>query len=197
VASVERASPHSIRVAAASDAAVIADLIRRAFAAQPRPTDPPSSALKETAAIVDDLGGTGQYTIDLEPISATFNGEPNGPPSPVCARGDDGTQAIACGQALSRRIDAPGETDTFTFTAQTGEMVSISVLPVPSGSSSPADEAEREARRRGLPRMTLGVRLELEENRQLFRSCGFEDLEFRCHEGYTEPTWVLMERRLT
>jgi len=59
------------------------------------------------------------------------------------------------------------------------------------------DEAEREARRRGLPRMTLGVRLELEENRQLFRSCGFEDLEFRRHEGYAEPTWVLMERRLT
>jgi hypothetical protein len=45
--------------------------------------------------------------------------------------------------------------------------------------------------------MTLGVRLELEENRRLFRACGFEDLEFRSHEGFTEPTWIFMERRLT
>ena len=59
------------------------------------------------------------------------------------------------------------------------------------------DEVEREARRRGFSRMTLGVRLELEENRRLFRSCGFEDAEFRSHEGCTEPTWVLMERHLT
>src|SRR5437667_454745 len=80
-----------------------------------------------TVEVFDSRDETGQYTIDLEPISATFNGEPNGPPSPVCARGDDGTQAIACGQALSRRIDAPGETDTFTFTAQAGEAVSIAV----------------------------------------------------------------------
>src|SRR5439155_26013917 len=83
-----------------------------------------------TVEVFDSRDETGQYTIDLEPISATFNGEPNGPPSPVCARGDDGTQAIACGQALSRRIDAPGETDTFTFTAQAGEAVSISLAPV-------------------------------------------------------------------
>jgi ribosomal protein S18 acetylase RimI-like enzyme len=59
------------------------------------------------------------------------------------------------------------------------------------------DEAEREARRRGLSRMTLGVRLGLEENRRLFRSCGFEDVGLRSHTGFSEPTWVLMERRLT
>ena len=58
------------------------------------------------------------------------------------------------------------------------------------------DAAEREARRQGLPRMTLGVRLELEENRRLFRSCGFEETTFRSHEGFSEPTWVMMERRL-
>ena len=58
-------------------------------------------------------------------------------------------------------------------------------------------EAEREARRQGFSRMTLGVRLELEDNRRLFTSCGFEEMERHCHEGFTEPTWVAMERRLT
>jgi len=151
---VERARPHTIRLAGQADAAVIADLIRRAFAAQPRPTDPPSSALRETA-------GT---------ISAHL------------ARGG--------GAVLER--------DSLVLGA-----VHISRVSVDPGcrrqgiARAMVDEAEREARRRRLPRMTLGVRLELEENRQLFRSCGFEDLELRRHEGYTEPTWVLMERRLT
>jgi len=58
-------------------------------------------------------------------------------------------------------------------------------------------EAEREARRRGLTRMHLGVRLALEDNRRLFLSCGFEDVELLSHEGFNEPTWVRMERRLT
>ncbi len=57
-------------------------------------------------------------------------------------------------------------------------------------------EAEREARRRGLTRMHLGVRLALEDNRRLFLSCGFVDAAFLSHEGFSEPTWVRMERRL-
>ena len=57
-------------------------------------------------------------------------------------------------------------------------------------------EAEREARRRGLKRMHLGVRLPLEDNRRLFLSCGFVDAEFLSHEGFSEPTWVRMEKRL-
>jgi len=163
VASVERASPHSIRVAAASDAAVIADLIRRAFAAQPRPTDPPSSALKETAATI----------------------------AAHLARGG--------GAVLERGGVVVG---AVLWEVEEGALYISRVSVDPNYrrqgiARALVDEAEREARRRGLPRMTLGVRLELEENRQLFRSCGFEDLEFRCHEGYTEPTWVLMERRLT
>src|SRR5438093_196330 len=63
-----------------------------------------------TVEVFDSRDGTGQYTIDLEPTSATFYREPHGLPSPLCARGGDGAQEIPCGQALSRRIDAPGET---------------------------------------------------------------------------------------
>ena len=163
MASVERASPHSIRVAAAADAGVIADLIRRAFAAQPRPTNPPSSALKETAATV----------------------------AGHLARG--GGAVLERGGVVAGAVLWEVEDDALYISR-------VSVDPVyrrQGIARALVDEAEREARRRGLRRMTLGVRLELEENRQLFRSCGFEDFEFRRHEGYSEPTWVLMERRLT
>jgi ribosomal protein S18 acetylase RimI-like enzyme len=163
VARIERASPHTIRTAAAADAAVIAALIRRAFAAQPRPTDPPSSALKETAAtIAAHLARGGGAVLERGGVVV----------GAVLWEVEDGALYIS----------------------------RVSVDPVyrrQGIARALVDEAEREARRRGLPRMTLGVRLELEENRQLFRSCGFEDFEFRRHEGYTEPTWVLMERRLT
>ncbi len=57
-------------------------------------------------------------------------------------------------------------------------------------------ECEREARRRGLKRMHLGVRLVLEDNRRLFLSCGFHESELLSHEGFSEPTWVRMERML-
>lgn len=57
-------------------------------------------------------------------------------------------------------------------------------------------EAEREARRLGLPRMHLGVRLSLDDNRRFFASCGFVETTLHSHEGFSEPTWVTMERRL-
>jgi ribosomal protein S18 acetylase RimI-like enzyme len=163
VASVERASPHSIRTAGPGDAGVIADLIRRAFAAQPRPTNPPSSALKETAASV----------------------------AAHLARG--GGAVLERGGIIVGAVLWEVEDDALYISR-------ISVDPVyrrQGIARALVGEAEREARRRGLLRLTLGVRLELDENRQLFRSCGFEDFEFRRHEGYTEPTWVLMELRLT
>jgi len=59
------------------------------------------------------------------------------------------------------------------------------------------DEAEHEARRRRLARMTLGVRLVLDDNRRLFASCGFTETTLHRQEGFSEPTWVAMERRLS
>ena len=159
---MQRTRPHTIRPAGPADATVVADLIRRAFAAQPRPTNPPSSALRETAATIIahlERGGGAVLERDRLVVGA------------VLWEVEDGALYI------SRVSVDPGYRRQGIARAL-------------------VDEAEREARRRRLPRMTLGVRLELEENRQLFRSCGFEDLEFRRHEGYTEPTWVLMERRL-
>ena len=163
MARIERARPHTLRIATPADAAVIADLIRRAFAAQPRPTDPPSSALKETAAtITAHLGRGGGAVLERDGRVA----------GAVLWEVEDGALYIS-------RVSVDPD--------YRRQGIARALV----------DEAEREARRRGLLRMTLGVRLELEENRQLFRSCGFEDVEFRRHEGYSEPTWVLMERRLS
>ena len=58
------------------------------------------------------------------------------------------------------------------------------------------EEAEREARRRRLTCLRLGVRVVLEDNRRFFASCGFEEKTFHRHDGFDEPTWVTMERRL-
>lgn len=53
-----------------------------------------------------------------------------------------------------------------------------------------------EARRRGLPRLHLGVRLALTGNRRLFARLGFTETRLRTHEGYDGPTWVEAERWL-
>jgi len=119
-----------VRAALIDDAARIADLVRLAFSRQSRPTNPPPSALKETAATIAEQ----------------------------LARG--GGAILEAGGAL------------------------VGVV------------LWREARRRGLSRMTLGVRLALDDNRRLFRSCGFEETTLHRHEGFSEPTWVTMERRL-
>jgi len=58
------------------------------------------------------------------------------------------------------------------------------------------NEAEHAARRGGLPVVRLGVRLALEDNHRFFVSCGFVETTLHSHEGFTEPTWVTMERRL-
>ena len=152
----------TIRAAGIGDAAAIADLIRLAFSRQPRPTNPPSSALRETAATIVghlDRGGGAVLESGGEMLGVVLWNE------------EDGAFYIS---RLSVHPERRGRGMARTL----------------------MDEAELEARRQGFSRMTLGVRLELEENRRFFRSCGFEDASLRSHEGFREPTWVLMERRL-
>ena len=57
-------------------------------------------------------------------------------------------------------------------------------------------EAEREARRRGLSRLDVRVRLELPDNVRLFRSSGFVETGREAHPGFAVPTIVLLEKRL-
>jgi len=56
--------------------------------------------------------------------------------------------------------------------------------------------AEGEARRRGLPRLHLGVRLALLDNRRLFARLGFAETRLHTHDGCTAPTWTEAERWL-
>ena len=152
----------TIRAVQAGDAAAVADLVRRAFSAQPRPTNPPSSALKETAAtIIEHLTRGGGAVLESGGVIAGL----------VLWNEDEGAFYIS-------RLSVHPE--------RRGQGMARALM----------EEAEREARRQGFSRMTLGVRLELEENRRFFRSCGFVDASWRSHEGFSEPTWVLMERRL-
>ncbi len=56
--------------------------------------------------------------------------------------------------------------------------------------------AEAEARRRGLPRLHLGVRLALPGNRRLFARLGFVETTQHAHPGYSELTWTEAEKWL-
>jgi len=40
------------------------------------------------------------------------------------------------------------------------------------------------------------VRLVLDDNRRFFAAHGFKETTLHRHEGFTEPTWVTMEREL-
>ena len=57
-------------------------------------------------------------------------------------------------------------------------------------------EAERKARRRGLPRLHLRVRLALPGNLALFAALGFREIAREAHAGYVAPTTSVMEKRL-
>ena len=55
---------------------------------------------------------------------------------------------------------------------------------------------EKEARERGLWRMTLKTRLELPENERLFERYGFARREIEAHPGFEAPTTAVMEKVL-
>ena len=56
--------------------------------------------------------------------------------------------------------------------------------------------AERHATTLGLPSVRIGVRLVLETLRAYYTARGYASIGLRCHEGYTQPTFVEMEKRL-
>lgn len=56
--------------------------------------------------------------------------------------------------------------------------------------------AEDEARRLGGARLTLGVRLALDDNRRFFASLGFVEGALHAHPGYDRPTWVEMTKAI-
>ena len=151
-----------IRPLTIGDAAPAALLIREAFAAQSRATDPPSGALGETTASVSaklaEGGGAG----------AEADGALVG--VALWAEQDD---ALHIGRVSVRP-------------AWRGRGIARALLAA----------SEAESRRRGLKRMTLRVRLALEENQRLFAGFGFAPAGQGAHPGYAQPTFLVMEKRL-
>ncbi len=47
-----------------------------------------------------------------------------------------------------------------------------------------------------LSRVRLGVRTQLPENQAYYERQGYRVLEYRSHEGYAEPTYMIMEKEL-
>jgi GNAT superfamily N-acetyltransferase len=145
-----------------ADAAPAVVLIRAAFAAQSRATDPPSGALGETTASVFAKLAEG-----------------------------GGAGAEAGGALVGVALWA--EQDGALHIGR------VSVLPAWRGrgiAHALLAAGEAEARQRGLARMTLRVRLALAENQRLFAGFGFAPAGQGAHPGYSEPTFMVMEKRL-
>jgi len=49
----------------------------------------------------------------------------------------------------------------------------------------------------GIPRVQLGVRVALPRNRAYYERMGYRFLEARTHEGYVEPTYMILVKTLT
>ncbi len=53
---------------------------------------------------------------------------------------------------------------------------------------------EQQARQRGIPKVQLGTRLVLTRLREYYKRLGYHEVRFAAHEGYLEPTYVVMEK---
>jgi ribosomal protein S18 acetylase RimI-like enzyme len=53
---------------------------------------------------------------------------------------------------------------------------------------------DTEARARKVPVVSLAVRIALPHNQRLFRGCGFREVRREAHPGYTQPTFIHMEK---
>jgi ribosomal protein S18 acetylase RimI-like enzyme len=75
----------------------------------------------------------------------------------------------------------------------------LSVLPQARGRGIARElmsYVENVARREGFTQMQLGVRLALTELRAMYERKGYRVAEYHTHEGYAEPTFVTMVKRL-
>jgi hypothetical protein len=76
----------------------------------------------------------GAYALTLEAVSGSLNGGGNGWPPLVCGDGiSDGSRRIGCGQALSGALGVAGDSDTFVFLAEAGDVVTLGVSASGSG----------------------------------------------------------------
>lgn len=83
---------------------------------------------------------TGTYSFTLDAVGGTWNGGSNAPPSPVCGAVTDGTRTLACGETASDDLELHGDTDTYTFFADAGDVVALSISRPPTSAVNPVVE---------------------------------------------------------
>lgn len=111
----------------------------------PHVTCESSSALTQTGTytlrIFDYLNdATGTYSFTLEAVGGSWNGGSNAPPSPVCGAVTDGTRTLACGETVSGDLELHGDSDTYTFFAEAGDVLALSISRPPSSAVNPVVE---------------------------------------------------------
>jgi hypothetical protein len=90
----------------------------------------PTAPLPQTGVYTVQVSGAaaGSYVLTLESVSGSLNGGGNGWPPLVCGSNvADGSLTILCGQTRSGALDVAGETDTYTFLAEAGDVVTLVV----------------------------------------------------------------------
>jgi len=90
----------------------------------------PASLLAQTGVYTIVLGSSagGSFSLTLEAVSGSINGGGNGWSPLVCGSGvPDGSREIACGQLLAGSLDLAGDSDTYTFLAEAGDVVTLTL----------------------------------------------------------------------
>jgi ribosomal protein S18 acetylase RimI-like enzyme len=108
-------------------------------------------------------------------------------------------RALAQGGALASIGGAPAGCVLFRREADALYLGRLAVLPEfrrRGVAAALVQFVETQARRQGLARLTLGVRLALADNRRLFGALGFVETALLAHDGHAEPTQARMEKRL-
>jgi ribosomal protein S18 acetylase RimI-like enzyme len=151
-----------IRSASPAEAAVLLDVMRRAFAEYRGVLQPESSVFAETEMLIAEklAGGGGFLAVENARPVGCIIGEPKGD------RGYLGRLAVDPSlrrRGLARRLMLTGEGFV---------------------------------RDQGLGSVELQVRIVLTGNIALFRSLGYRETARGCHPGYTQPTYLVMEKSL-
>lgn len=134
-------------------------------------------------------------------IRATFAGQPVDPPPSAARETAETVAAHIVAHSGAGWDDATGLAGVLLWSERPGALY-IGRLAVATAARRQGVArrllafAEVEARRRGLPCLRLGVRVELTSNHRLFAACGFIEAGRSAHEGYDRPTSIDMEKPL-
>lgn len=155
-----------IRPAASAEAAVLLDVMRRAFAEYRGVLRPESSVFVETETVIaEKLGGGGGFLAleNDQPVGCIIAERKGDRGYPIGYLGRLAVDPKLRRRGLARRLMLAGE-----------------------GS----------VREQGLPSVEVQVRIVLTGNIALFQSLGYRETARGCHPGHREPTYLVMEKSL-